>query len=309
VPARAVARPKPTLSTIAMRREEPAFKIKNGTVPVFVIHITTLDMERLKSELEKRSAQMPGFFANTPVVLGLAGIAGSDLVPDFADLTHFLVAHGMRVAGVQGGSEAQRLAAAMAGLGLFPEAPARKAGQTRAAPSPEAEKAGDTATGAPPEPCAGDEQAPMQPELPGLEGGSAPGTPPADAPAEAPTAVEPAAAQPLQRPTLVIDKPVRAGQRIHAEGANLVVLAIVNAGAELIADGDIHVYAPLRGRALAGARGNEGGRIFVQSMEAELVSVAGYFQVFEEGLPDTIRGKAVQVYLRDGQLRLEPLRP
>lgn len=263
-----------------MPREEPAFKIKNSTVPVFVIHITTLDMDRLKLELEKRSAQMPGFFTNTPVVLGLAGIAGSHAVPDFTDLVRFLVAHGMRVAGVQGGSEGQRLAATMAGLGIFPDTAARSASPPRA---PAEETPAGTGT-------------PLQPELPGLE-----------APAEQSPAAE-AAAQPTQRPTLVIDKPVRAGQRIHAEGANLVVLAIVNAGAELIADGDIHIYAPLRGRALAGARGNEGARIFVQSLEAELVSVAGLFQVFEDGLPDNLRGKAVQVFLKDGRLKLEPLR-
>lgn len=267
-----------------MPREEPAFKIKNSTVPVFVIHITTLDMDRLKRELEKRSAQMPGFFTNTPVVLGLAGIAGSDAVPDFTDLVRFLVAHGMRVAGVQSGSEGQRLAATMAGLGIFPDTAARGASPPKA---PAEETPVGTGT-------------PVQPELPGLEV-------PAAAPAEQPPAAE-TAAQPTQRPTLVIDKPVRAGQRIHAEGANLVVLAIVNAGAELIADGDIHIYAPLRGRALAGARGNEGARIFVQSLEAELVSVAGLFQVFEEGLPDNLRGKAVQVFLKDGRLKLEPLR-
>jgi septum site-determining protein MinC len=106
---------------------------------------------------------------------------------------------------------------------------------------------------------------------------------------------------------LIIDKPVRTGQRIHAEGANLVVLAIVNAGAELIADGDIHIYAPLRGRALAGARGNTAARIYVQSMEAELVAIAGYFQVFDEGIPDEIRGKFSQVYLDGEKVVIKPM--
>lgn len=288
-----------------MPREEPAFKIKNGIVPVFVFHITTPDMERLKSELEIRSAQIPGFFVNTPVVLGLAGIAESGQTPDFLDLVDFLAAHGMRVAGVQGGSEAQRLGATMAGLGLFPDDPARKPGKPAEAPAPADATPEPTLTDAdqdkhPPTP----EPVPRQEELPGMEaraGIPAPG-------GASSVASEPPPLQGLQRPTMVIDKPVRAGQRIHAEGANLVVLAIVNAGAELIADGDIHVYAPLRGRALAGARGNEGARIFVRSMEAELVSVAGYFEVFEEGLPDNLRGKPVQVYLLDGRLCLEPLR-
>ncbi|MDP2832118.1 MAG: septum site-determining protein MinC [Pseudomonadota bacterium] len=118
---------------------------------------------------------------------------------------------------------------------------------------------------------------------------------------------EAADALPPRRPTLVIDKPVRTGQRIHAEGGDLVVLAIVNAGAELIADGDIHVYAPLRGRALAGARGDTGARIFAQCMEAELVSIAGYFQVFEDGIPAPLRSKSVQVFLEGEQVTLAAL--
>jgi septum site-determining protein MinC len=100
---------------------------------------------------------------------------------------------------------------------------------------------------------------------------------------------------------------VRTGQRIHAEAGDLVVLAVVNAGAELIADGNIHVYAPLRGRALAGARGDPAARIFTQCMEAELVSIAGYFQVFEEGIPVQLRSKPVQIYLKEEKLTLHPL--
>lgn len=107
------------------------------------------------------------------------------------------------------------------------------------------------------------------------------------------------------RSTLVIDKPVRAGQKIYAENADLVVLAIVNAGAELIADGDIHVYAPLRGRAMAGAHGNQGARIFVQSMEAELLSIAGCFQMFEEGIPADVRAKPAQIYLDEARLVIQ----
>lgn len=292
-----------------MPRPEPAFKIKNSTVPVFVIHITTPDMERLKAELEQRSSQQPGFFTHTPVVLGLAGVADTALVPDFADLIGFLVAHGMRVAGVQGGSEAQRQAATLAGLGLFPDAPGRPAGRHRGTPEPDGSEPGEPVVPAESHPDQDTAPAPaadipIQPELPGLEPltGAAESAPPvADEP--------PAPLLPTSRPTVVVDKPVRAGQRIHAEGADLVVLAIVNAGAELIADGDIHVYAPLRGRALAGARGNEAARIFVQSLEAELVSVAGLFQVFEDGIPVTLAGKPVMIRQAGGRLLLEPLHP
>ncbi|WP_050470571.1 septum site-determining protein MinC [Herbaspirillum chlorophenolicum] len=123
---------------------------------------------------------------------------------------------------------------------------------------------------------------------------AAPPAKPAPQP-EPPAAPAPAAA-PAAR-TMIVDTPVRAGQRIYARGADLVVMAAVNNGAEIIADGSIHVYAPLRGRALAGASGNTEARIFAASLEAELVSIAGVYRTFENGPPAEIAGKQVQVRL------------
>lgn len=262
-----------------MPREEPAFKIKNANLPVLILHLKTSDTARVKTQLEARLKQMPDFFAHAPVVLGLADLADADAELDFPDLLAFMRGHRMQAAGVQGGSTRQQEAAAQAGLGVIPEIAARPAAIVEAPPEPEA---------------APQVSGPAQPDLPGLE--------------IEPEPVPPAPAAMLEtRPTLVIDKPVRTGQRIHAEGANLVVLAIVNAGAELIADGDIHIYAPLRGRALAGARGNTAARIYVQSMEAELVAIAGYFQVFDEGIPDDVRGKFSQVSLENERIVVKPL--
>ncbi|NUT63338.1 septum site-determining protein MinC [Herbaspirillum sp. C9C3] len=107
--------------------------------------------------------------------------------------------------------------------------------------------------------------------------------------------------------TIVIDTPVRAGQRIYARGADLVVLAVVNNGAELIADGCIHVYAPLRGRALAGASGNTAARIFAASLEAELVSIAGVYRTFENGHAPELAGKQVQVRLQGERIDVLPM--
>ena len=86
-------------------------------------------------------------------------------------------------------------------------------------------------------------------------------------------------------PAVVVDKPLRSGQQVYARGADLIVMAMVSFGAEVIADGNIHVYAPLRGRALAGASGDRAARIFTTSLEAELVSVAGIYRTFEAGVP------------------------
>jgi len=105
--------------------------------------------------------------------------------------------------------------------------------------------------------------------------------------------------------TLVLDKPVRAGQKIYARGGDLVVMAMVNPGGEVIADGNIHVYAPLRGKAMAGASGNLQARIFSTCLEPELVSIAGVYRTSEHTLPKGIHGCAAQVRLsNDGQEKL-----
>ncbi len=105
----------------------------------------------------------------------------------------------------------------------------------------------------------------------------------------------------------VIHHPIRSGQRVYAKGSDLILLAAVNAGAEVMADGNIHIYAPLRGRALAGLDGNEDARIFCQNFEAELVAVAGNYRVFEENVPADLLKKSVQIYLSGEQLHIEIL--
>jgi septum site-determining protein MinC len=125
----------------------------------------------------------------------------------------------------------------------------------------------------------------------------APAPPPAAAPAPAPST--PPAAK-------VVDHPVRSGQRIYAAGSDLIVLAQVSAGAEVMADGNIHIYSCLRGRALAGVQGNLDARIFCTDLQAELVAIGGHYKI-SENLDEGVRRKPVQVYLRDSALIVEPL--
>lgn len=106
----------------------------------------------------------------------------------------------------------------------------------------------------------------------------------------------------ISNPTVLISTPVRTGQQVYAENGDLIVTGIVSQGAELIADGNIHIYAPMRGRALAGAKGDTNARIFIHSMQAELVSVAGIYRNFEQDLPDHLHKKPVQVSLQDNRL-------
>jgi len=124
-------------------------------------------------------------------------------------------------------------------------------------------------------------------------------------------AAAPTPAPAPQNLTHFLDKPLRSGQQFYARGGDLVVTAMVNPGAEVVADGSIHVYAPLRGKAIAGARGNSQARIFARKLEAELVSIAGVYRTSEVGLPDNVRGRAAHIRLQVSEqgerLLIEPL--
>lgn len=108
------------------------------------------------------------------------------------------------------------------------------------------------------------------------------------------------------RAPLLVDRPVRSGQQIYARGTDLIIMGQVGAGAEVIADNNIHVYGPLRGRALCGVSGNADTRIFCQSLEAELVSVAGNYRMLET-IPEELRGRPAQIWLDEDRLNIEPL--
>lgn len=119
------------------------------------------------------------------------------------------------------------------------------------------------------------------------------------------------AAEPAPLAALVIDKPLRSGQQVYARGRDLVLMAMVNPGAEVIADGHIHVYAPLRGKAIAGARGNTDARIFSLCLEPELISIAGVYRTSEVPLPADVLSRPTQVRLvggSQGKLVMDPIK-
>jgi septum site-determining protein MinC len=132
-----------------------------------------------------------------------------------------------------------------------------------------------------------------------VQGKAAPVQPPVK---EVPKAAAPVEAPVLHPPSLMQHQPVRSGQRVYARNSDLVVTATVGAGAEVIADGCVHIYGTLRGRAVAGARGEVTARVFCQEFHAELISIAGVFRVFET-LPPELVGKPVQAWLDGDDLR------
>lgn len=135
---------------------------------------------------------------------------------------------------------------------------------------------------------------------------------------EGAAAVPPAASEPAKStessaapavgnaPGQIHTQPVRSGQQVYAQGRDLTITAAVGAGAEVIADGSIHIYAALRGRALAGAQGDQGARIFCREFAAELVAIAGHYKVLEE-IPAELRGRSVQIWLDGERIQIEAM--
>jgi septum site-determining protein MinC len=258
---------------------ELAGELKIGQVGIANLRIRTLDVPRLIEEMRGRVQRAPKLFARAAVVIDFGGLTRT---PDEAT-AHALI-DGLRAAGVlpvalaYGTSEIERLSEAL-GLPLLAKFRA----------SYERDEAAAATEAAPP--------ARREPEPAGkVAPKSAPKSASAPAAANASTA----------QPGMILSAPVRSGQQIYAESRDLTVLTTVGAGAEVIADGSVHIYGPLRGRALAGAQGNEQARIFCREFHAELVAIAGHYKVMEE-IPRELRGKAVQVWLEDQQLKIAAL--
>ncbi len=247
--------------------EKALIEFKGTTLSVVAVSLRSLAPDALDAQ----AAILFGddrFFDGDAALLDLSQLT-DEARAEWTAIRRLFAKHGLEVIGVRGGNDALREHARHAGLPAFTpiDRPPRQAPAT----------AEDTAATVSAQPAAVAPAAPTPPE------------PPAPAPA-------PAAA-----PTRVIDRPLRSGQQVYARGGDLVVLAAVNAGAEVIADGSIHVYAPLRGRALAGASGDVAVRIFSTRFEAELVSIAGVYRTFESGVPGDLAGKPAQVRLVESQ--------
>ena len=246
-----------------------AGELKFGQVGIANLRVRTLDPAQLAAEMRERVERAPNLFARAAVVLDFGGLSKAPSLEDARALVDGLRDAGVLPVALAYGTKEIEALSQQLGLPLLAKFRAQY------------ERADADAAPAAPMP---------QPEPPR-----------AAAPAPAP-----APAGPPPQPGLMQATPVRSGQQVYAENRDLTCLAAVGAGAEVIADGSIHIYGALRGRALAGAQGNEGARIFCREFHAELVAVAGHYKVLED-LPMDLRGKPVQVWLEGGQLKLAAL--
>lgn len=250
---------------------EQAGDLKIGQVGIANLRIRSFDVARLGDEMRERVQRAPALFRRAAVIVDFGGLTSLPSVEDARALLAALRDAGViPVALAYGTSENDKLAEALdlPTLAKFRAQYERAGGE---APSPQTPVPAAAVTESRPAP--------------------------APTPATAVVAVEPG---------LVLTSPVRSGQQVYAEQRDLTVVGTVGAGAEVMADGSVHIYGSLRGRALAGAQGNPQARIFCQEFHAELVAVAGHYIVADEA-PAHLIGKPVQVWLDNETLRIAAL--
>ena len=250
-------------------RTKAVFEFKSATLPLIAVILKTADLDVLAEALDAQLADSPDFFEQEPVVIDLSLLQDEDA--EGADDIDFAVLRALL-------ARHQTQPIAVRGGSDAQNIAARAAGLSLAAmpvaPAPRAPSAPAPAA----EPVASAEAPRIVREVPVPANG-----------------------------TLIIDKPLRSGQQVYARGGDVIVNAVVSFGAEVIADGNIHVYAPLRGKAIAGARGNTEARIYSTCLEAQLVAIAGIYRTAEVPLPDDVLGKSAQIRLDGKKLVIDPI--
>jgi septum site-determining protein MinC len=250
-------------------KRQVAFDLKGTMAPLTVLRLRATDVALVERQLRVKIAQLPQLFLDAPVLLDLGAMGDAASALPLAELVQVLKLCKLVPVAASNVPDALRPAVVAAGLGVL---------QQQSQPARGADREAAVAL--------------------------------AEAPAPASAAEPPAATAPARRVAhggpVVVTQPVRSGQVVYAQNNDLVVLAPVNPGAQVIADGHVHIYAPLRGRAVAGAQGLLGARIFCQKLEAELVAISGAY-VMPDEIPADRRGKPAQVYMEGGECRIAAL--
>jgi septum site-determining protein MinC len=265
-----------------------AFELKGVMTSLAVLRPHTFDLGQIEQHLLVKIAHLPQFFQDAPVVIDLGALPDGGAGLRVGGLVRLLRACHLVPVAVTNASEEVRMVAVAEGLGVMPYRAARtptSRGANGAAPPATSHRAAAQAANAAAAAAAV------------VEAARAEASPPPPALAAGPGAGQPA---------MVVRQPVRAGQVVYAERCDLVVLGPVNPGAEVIADGHVHLYGALKGRAIAGAQGFAGAQIFCQRLEAELVAVGGAY-VLSDDIPAERRGRPAMVYLADGECRIGAL--
>lgn len=250
---------------VCMHKDSP-IQFKGSSLNIIQALLRTADPLELGFALEELTGNSPDFFENELAVMDFSGVIPPPEAIDWSALSRLLRDSGLQPFATHGLPDDLAASAAAAGFSVLTSDMLGKPGRPAAPP---------VAQPVTQQPVV---DKPVSSEA--LEQLSLPLTP-------------------AHRPAQILDRPLRSGQRFYARDADLIVLAMVSAGAEVIADGHVHVYAPLRGRALAGAQGDQRARIFTTCMEAELVSIAGIYRTFDAGMARELAAQPVMVSLQE----------
>jgi len=250
----------------------PVLEFKSSTFSVPVLVLANNDIITIEQQLQEKIRQAPEFFKNSPLVFDLQELNNLDLDIHVTDLINMIRKLGLLPIGIRGGVARQNQQALELGIPVHSGHNARDGGY---AASQSGTDAVSTAAAA------------------GSQKQKAPEPESASNPQVATTS------------TVLLTHPVRSGQRIYAAG-DLIILAQVSAGAEILAEGNIHVYGSLRGRALAGVQGNTEARIFCSDLQAELISIAGNYKISED-LNGASLNQPVQIYLQNHTLVIKDI--
>jgi septum site-determining protein MinC len=247
------------------QKTEESFKLKANFLPITVLKFLRADQRSILQQLKETQKAAPNYFQQSPVILDFSQLKRSPKGLDLAKLSQLVREYQLIPVGVQGLYPEEEPQAQELGLALW-----RKGAAMEKQSAPESESESE-----------------LEPESKIVE----------------PTDILNSA--PKSKNNLIITKPVRSGMQVRAKETSLVILAPVSSGAECIADGDIFCYAPVRGRMLAGASGNTQAQIFCLSLEAELISIAGYYLLYDECPAD--RSGHFQIFLKDSRIYINNL--
>jgi len=259
--------------------DKPCFELKGSLFTLSVLQLFGNDLSLLKEQLNKRVQMAPAFFNHTPFVIDLHELSDESHTLDFAALKELLLSLSIIPVGVKGAEQSLHPALEQAGLAILAEATHKKSVETKPVEiDPEPESDSNSEAEAQSEPESEQEETTESNKNP----------------------------EPAAKPVKIIKRAVRSGQQIYAPGGDLIIIGSVGAGSEILADGNIHVYGTLRGRALAGVRGDNTANIFCNNLQAELCSITGIY-LLSDDLPQDKMGTSVQIYLEDEKLQIDSI--
>jgi len=235
-----------------------------------VLHIQDTDVSDICSKLEQKRDEAPQFFMQSPIVIDGSELSGNALEFDFSALKQGFLELGFIPVGARNFPSAANNLMRESGWAIMRDQPTASKSEPAASTTVEEQKKS------------------------------------ADAEPEKQADTTTVNTSNTMNSAMTIDRPVRSGQQVYAANADMTVLAPTSAGSEIMADGSIHIYGALRGRVLAGARGNELARIYCQSLQAELVAIAGRYQLLDES-DTTLKGKPAMIRLENDKIVIEAL--